>query len=141
VAGVSVGAAAMVSLDARRAPGTVDSPGIGSSAHAAASMAALVPLSPPSTALSADVAVTVESNASGSSVWLGAKRVGDAPGPLTLPRGSTEVMLTVKADGYVPSTVTVVPVEDVVVAVKLVRAVATPASGSRRVSKDLENPF
>jgi serine/threonine-protein kinase len=103
--------------------------------------AALAPLPPSSAALSVDVAVTVQSNVAGSSVWLAGKRVGDAPGPLMLPRGGAPVTLLVKAEGYAPSSVDVVPAGDLVVAVRLTKVAATAGSSVRRVSKDLENPF
>ncbi|HEY8038639.1 MAG TPA: serine/threonine-protein kinase [Polyangiaceae bacterium] len=111
---------------------------VATSATASAGVAPSVALVP------AEVAVTVESNAPHSTVWLAGQRLGDAPGPLKLPRGAARVTLTVKADGYTPSTVDVSPTEDVVVAVTLARPAAGPPVGSsagKRVSKDLENPF
>lgn len=108
------------------------------------SSAGVVTLAPPPSAATASstVAVTVEANAPHASVWLAAKRLGDAPGPLSLPRGADKLTLTVKADGYVATNVDVVPSEDVVLGVTLAKgAGATTSTTSRRMSKDLENPF
>jgi len=142
MAGIVAGAAAVVFVAQSRAPTKVTGD-LESSAHPPASgpTAVLVPLPPPSAALSADVAVTVESNVATSSVWLAGKRLGDAPGPLMLPRGTDPVTLLVKADGYAPSSVDVVPTRDVVVAVRLAKVAAITGSSRHRVSKDLENPF
>jgi serine/threonine-protein kinase len=142
MAGIVGGAGAVVLVAQSHAPTKVTGD-LESTAHPPASgpTAVLAPLPPPSAALSEDVAVTVESNVATSSVWLAGKRLGDAPGPLMLPRGGDLVTLTVKAEGYAPSSVDVVPTKDVVVAVRLVKVAATPGSSARHVSKDLENPF
>jgi hypothetical protein len=142
MAGIVGGAAAVVLVAQSHAPAKVTGD-LETTAHppASASTAVLVPLPPPSAAVSEDVAVTVESNVAASSVWLGGKRIGDAPGPLMLARGGDPVTLTVKADGYASSSVDVVPTKDVVVAVRLAKVAATPGGSVRRVSKDLENPF
>jgi hypothetical protein len=142
MAGIVGGATAVVLVAQSRAPtkvtGDVEPP-----AHppVTGSTAMAAPVLAPSAALSADVALTVESNVAGASVWLAGKRLGDAPGPLRLPRGAEAVTLTVQADGYAPSSVDVVPAEDVVVAVQLAKAAGIPGSKIHRVSKDLENPF
>jgi PEGA domain len=91
--------------------------------------------------MSTEVSVTITSNVPGASVWLDGKRLGDASRPLRLPRGSEKVTLTLKADGYAPSTVEVSTAQDVSAAVTLARLPAAPASTGHRVSKDLENPF
>ncbi|MGD0524000.1 MAG: serine/threonine-protein kinase [Polyangiaceae bacterium] len=144
VAAVSVlaGAAAVVLVAQSHAPVSA-SAAVSASAPAPASASAPAPASASASAsaLSPSVAVTVESNVAGASVWLGGKRLGDASGPLALPRGDQGVTLVVKADGYAPSSVDVVPTGDVVVAVKLVKLAAAPSGSTRRVSKDLENPF
>jgi len=142
MAGILGGATAVV-LVAQPHATTKATGDVEPTAHPPASgpSAVLVPLPPPSAALSADVAVTVESNVAGSSVWLAGKRLGDAPGPLMLPRGGESVTLTVKAEGYASSSVDVVPTGDVVVAVRLTKVAAPAGSSIHRVSKDLENPF
>jgi hypothetical protein len=142
VAGIVGGAALVVLLAQPRAPTSAAVAGdVVSSAHLIASSAAPAPPPPASAAVPAEVALTVESNVAGASVWLGGKRLGEAPGPLKLPRGSQALTLTVKSDGYAPSSIDVVPSEDVVVAVKLAKVAAAPGGSARRVSKDLENPF
>jgi len=140
VGGLVAGAGGVV-LVSHRAPRVVVS-----SEPATASVPAsigVVTLAPASAApASSTVAVRVEANVPHASVWLAAKRLGDAPGPISLPRGSDQLTLTVKADGYVASNVAVVPTEDVVLAVTLPKSAGPVTSGTgRRVSKDLENPF
>ncbi len=138
--GLGVGAGGVV-LASHRTPRIVLSsePATVSAPVSAGAVTLAPPSAPPA---SSTVAVTVEANAPHASVWLAAKRLGDAPGPVSLPRGADKLTLTVKADGYVASSVDVVPSEDVVVAVTLAKS-AGPATSTtaRRVSKDLENPF
>ena len=143
VAGIVGGAAAVVLFARPQGPpaATVVPGRVEPTSPPSVSSAALVALPPLPAAPSADVAVTVESNVAGSTVWLAGKRLGDAPGPLELPRGGSALTLTIKAEGYAPSTIDVVPTEDLVVAVKLAKGAPPPGSSGRRVSKDLENPF
>jgi len=105
--------------------------------------ASLVPIGSASgsAATSTDVSVTITTNAPGASVWLEGRRLGDVSTAVQLPRGSAKVTLTVKAEGYTPSTVEVSPTQDVTAAVTLAKVPSVPASTGHRVSKDLENPF
>jgi hypothetical protein len=140
VGGLAAGAGGVVLVSHRAPRVTVSSEPATAAAPPSMGIVTLAPPSAPPA--SSTVAVTVEANAPHASVWLAAKRLGDAPGPLSIPRGSDKLTLTVKADGYAPSNVEVVPNEDVVVAVTLPKN-AGPATSTtaRRVSKDLENPF
>jgi serine/threonine-protein kinase len=141
VAAVGLGMGAAVVVLMTRSTPAPRPLGLATAASSSVTSTGLQPLAPPSAAVSADVAVTVESNVPGASLWLGTKPLGDAATPVHLPRGSDKVTLTVKADGYAPATVDVLPTEDVVVAVKLVKVAAAPTGTGHRVSKDLENPF
>ena len=140
--GVTAGAAGVVMATRSSAPARPD---LAVTSHPSTSVpAGSQATSLPSAVVRLDILVTVESNVPGASVWLGANRLGDTSSPVHLPRGADKLTLTIKADGYAPSTVDVVPSEDVVVAVKLAKpaTVGVPAaSTARRVSKDLENPF
>jgi serine/threonine-protein kinase len=140
VGGLGVGAGGVVLVSHRAPRVTVSAEPATASAPASIGVVTLAPPSaPPASSI---VAVRVEANAPHASVWLAAKRLGDAPGPIPLPRGSDKLTLTVKADGYVASNVEITPTEDVVVAVTLPKNVGPATSGTtRRVSKDLENPF
>jgi serine/threonine-protein kinase len=140
VGGLAAGAGGVVLVSHRAPRVTVSSESAMASAPPSIGVVTLAPPSAPPA--SSTVAVTVEANAPHASVWLAAKRLGDAPGPISIPRGSEKLTLTVKADGYASSDVGVVPNEDVVVAVTLPKNAGPATSAtSRRVSKDLENPF
>jgi eukaryotic-like serine/threonine-protein kinase len=98
-------------------------------------MASLPPVeSPPS-----EVLVTVESTPAGASVFRGTKKLGAAPGPIHLPYAANKVTLTVKADGYQPKDVDVLPTSNVVLSVALVKNAA--AGPTHTTPHDLENPF
>jgi serine/threonine-protein kinase len=85
-------------------------------------------------------------------VWLGDKKLGDAPGPIKMPKAAGNVSLSVRADGYAPETVEVAGDVDGSVSIKLTRAKpaaaggplpagpAKPAGGGAKPNKDLE-PF
>jgi len=153
VLGVAAGAAAVVVAGQHREPGggaiAGSSPSVSAVAAAgtptpgAPSAGASIVLSPAQATAPARVAVTIESTPPHAAVWLGPKKLGDAPGPLMLPRGDQKVTLAIRADGYAPATVDVLPAKDVEVAVKLEKPApaARAAGASTHVSKDLENPF
>ena len=75
-----------------------------------------------------------------ASVFLGSARLGDVTAPVPLPFGRDRVRLTVRAPGFAPAHVDVVPNEPRSVSVAL-----TPAATARKArpatNKDLENPF
>jgi serine/threonine protein kinase len=101
------------------------------------------PTAATSAALSSEVNVTVEGTPPHATVWVGANKLGDAPGPIKVPRGDAAVTLTVKSDGYAPATAVVVPSGDVLVAVKLTKLAAGAGSvtAGKRLNKELESPF
>jgi serine/threonine protein kinase len=147
VACLGVGATAVFFATRHPGEGTTTAAGMtqaptGSTPAAGASLAA-PPTAATSAALPSEVNVTVEGTPPHATVWVGASRVGDAPGPIKLARGEGAVTLTVKADGYAPATADVVPTNDVVVAVKLTKLAtgAGSATGGKRLNKELESPF
>jgi hypothetical protein len=92
----AVGAAAP--LDAARAP------------------AVLVDAAP---ALAAEVFVTIEGTPPDTEVRRGGNIIGTAPGRVQLPRSDSEVLLVLSAEGFVPTTLVVVPSQSLTRTVKL----------------------
>jgi len=78
------------------------------------------------------VKLTLSSEPKRVEVFLGDKKLGTSPDDeVRLERGSEDVVLTIKADGYLPEKVTVKPVADVSASVKLRKkgGGGKPASG------------
>jgi serine/threonine protein kinase len=84
------------------------------------------------------VEITVASSPPTAAVYMDSKKIGDAPGPLHIPAGATKVTLTLKAPGYVPTPVDVVPTANAVVSVKLPKA---PTTAKPVLPKDLADPY
>ncbi|MCC6646581.1 MAG: serine/threonine protein kinase [Polyangiaceae bacterium] len=86
-----------------------------------------------------DVEVTVQATPATAEVFLGASRLGTAPGPFKVKRSDEKLKLTVKAAGYKPFDVDIHPSANVLVPVTLARV----AGGGARpvVPGALENPF
>jgi hypothetical protein len=59
-------------------------------------------------------------------VYLGGEKIGTSAGTLRIKQGDAPVTLTLKAPGYAPSQVDIVPSANVVVPAKLVRLRARP---------------
>jgi hypothetical protein len=76
---------------------------------AAAGSPVEVPATPPEPKT---VIVTVAGVPDGTEVLIGTAVVGAAPGPVQLDRGSSAVVLTFRADGYLPASKSVVPDAD-----------------------------
>ncbi|MCC6217319.1 MAG: serine/threonine protein kinase [Polyangiaceae bacterium] len=82
-------------------------------APAASSAATLVPAPP------ASVALTIRATPPDAEVWLDGRRLGDARGPVALPRSPESVELELRAKGHVARKVAVVPSSDSTLSVKL----------------------
>ena len=94
--------------------------------------------------LPVEVRVTVKAFPEHAAIYLGDERIGVAPGPVTLKRGTDKVKLTLKAEGYVPYDVELEPTDNTVVNAKLTKAAGggkkpVPTHGSS--SGELEDPF
>jgi len=89
----------------------------------------MVPDAPPSA-----VKVTIDTRAPGVEVYLGTRRLGAAPGPVEIPRDTTE-KLVFKAKGYIDLP-REIPTEDGPLSVELKPLPRGPA-----ISKDVEDPF
>ena len=106
--------------------------------------ASLVPSSAPA---SGDVELTLTGAPASAEVFLGALRLGTAPGPLRIKQGTTPLKLTVKASGYTPLTVEFTPVASGSIEAPLTKvagaAKGTPrqAGGAAGQNHELENPF
>jgi hypothetical protein len=94
-------------------------PSLGSVATTA-SVTGSVAIAPPP--MQGDVDVKIIATPKNATIWLGDEKLGVAPGPVRVKRGPDKVTLTLKADGYAPATVDVVPTESSTVSnVKLTR--------------------
>ena len=79
------------------------------------------------------VIVTITGVPEGTDVSTAGTSIGIAPGPVQLPIGESDVVLTFKADGYLPSATTVRPDQDRTLAVQLK---AKPRVRATRSTKD-----
>jgi serine/threonine-protein kinase len=142
------GAASVYSLMARPAiesEGALELAGPRASTSVATSVATSIPsLEAPAPVLSVRAAptatLTLRGAPDGASVMLGDARLGEAPGPISVPYGDQPVSLTVTASGYQAKTVEIVlncPVDLEVSLSKVPRA--RPKTPD--VPADLENPF
>ncbi|MFO0660297.1 MAG: serine/threonine-protein kinase [Polyangiaceae bacterium] len=94
----------------------------------------------------ATIALTLETTPPGAEVFLGDAKIGVAPGPINLPRGTEKLTLSVRSAGFVSKTVEVTPAVNASLQVTLVKdpkAAATSTAGGKRTgtNKELENPF
>jgi len=67
------------------------------------------------------VSVTVRSNPARATVWKDGVKMGETPGPISLPRSADATKLTVRSDGYKSSDVTVDTSKDTTLLVTLTR--------------------
>src|SRR5690606_18813584 len=82
------------------------------------------------------VIVDVTGVPEGTEVLLGGSVVGVAPGPVQTLRGNAELVLTFRADGYVPASKTVVPDADQALAVALKKKARPARGGGKRPTRD-----
>ena len=117
--------------------------------HAASAIAEPPVAAPPSAAPSAsapavtavtDVELTVQATPTNADVFLAGERLGAAPGPFKIRRGDAKVKLTVKAEGYKPLELEVVPSASATLSAPLVRAAPAPARTQKQPG-EIENPF
>ncbi len=88
------------------------------------------------------VIITIDGVPDGTEVFAGGMTVGAAPGPVQLPRIAEAMVLTFKADGYLPTSATVVPDHDQPLKVKLKKKGGAGGPTIKRPGKDdIENPF
>ncbi|MEJ7732073.1 MAG: serine/threonine-protein kinase [Polyangiaceae bacterium] len=78
------------------------------------------------------VEVRIDSTPPGAEVWMGATKLGAAPGPFRVPRGEAPVALTVRAEGHRETSVEVVPSANAAATVTLVRAAPPPGTSKKQ---------
>jgi len=93
-------------------------------------------------ALPARIQLSVQSVPKHVVVYLGERKLGIAPGPISLDRGTDKLALVLKADGYRPRTVTFTPSENGVISATLQKIIhhtaPPPATRKPRTPSDLE---
>jgi hypothetical protein len=87
----------------------------------------------------ANVIVTITGVPDGTEVLLGGTVIGAAPGPVQLPYGATEVVLTFKADGYLTASKTVMPDKASTLEVGLKKKPGKKATGTKSTKDDIIN--
>jgi serine/threonine-protein kinase len=96
---------------------------------------------PPPPADPTEVEVTFQTTPAKAAIYQGAKKLGDAPGPIKLPFGKEKVALTIKAAGFQDEKVEITPSANVVVPATLKPLGKAGGGGNGpAVPKDLE-PF
>ena len=90
-----------------------------------------------------EVAITVAAEPPGTEIFLGAERLGAAPGPVRLKRDDKELTLTLKAAGFLPRDLPVLPSKDKeLFAPPPAKAAALGKPAARSTGHgELENPF
>jgi serine/threonine-protein kinase len=120
-------------------------PKVVATAPVASTISAPQPSTPVSIAPPAkDVAITVRGAPAGAEIWLGAEKLGTAPGPVRLPHGVGIVKITVKATGYQTKDFPVGTDDDgtVIAALDKDKAVGGGGgTGTGKPNKEIENPF
>jgi serine/threonine-protein kinase len=88
------------------------------------------------------VRIEIDAGPKNAAVFLGAERLGEAPGPFRIPRGTQEIKLRVKAEGYSLQEVPLTPDGDRTLHASLSRPLPVKGTATKTaVQKDLENPF
>jgi hypothetical protein len=99
-----------------------------------------VPAPPPAPELPPQVELTLRGVPQGAAVMLGDRKLGEAPGPVLLPRGDQPLSLTIVGPGYGPRTLSVTP--SAALQVELAPERTGRARSKREaLPRDLENPF
>jgi serine/threonine-protein kinase len=106
-------------------------------------VASAAPAVTPEPAAAAEVTLTIDAQPAGTEVYLGGEKLGATPGPLHLKRGDRELTLTLKAPGYQPRELPVVPSKDKELVAPPPAKLATggKAAGKHTGRGELENPF
>ena len=97
---------------------------------------------PSASALAADprdIEVTFQATPATAAIYLGPKKLGDAPGPIRLPFGHDKVTLIIRSPGYQDGKVDIAPTANAIVPVTLV-PLKQQGPARPNVPKDLE-PF
>jgi serine/threonine-protein kinase len=114
---------------ASTAPQVVHAPAPAPTPGPTGSGQATAPVTPPAPKA---VIVTVAGVPDGTEVLVGGNVIGAAPGPVQIDRATSAVVLTFRADGYLPASVSVVPDSDKPLDVTLKKK----KSGGRKPNRD-----
>jgi eukaryotic-like serine/threonine-protein kinase len=84
-----------------------------------------------------NVLLRIQSTPTNVDVFLGERNLGSAPGPIELPRGTSEISLTFSAKGHQSKTVSVMPSQDILIPITLEKekAAATPKPPTSNTGK------
>ncbi|CAN5917559.1 hypothetical protein BH11MYX3_BH11MYX3_34280 [soil metagenome] len=85
--------------------------------------------------------ITITGVPDGTEVFAGGMTVGAAPGPVQLPRVAEAMVLTFKADGYLPTSTKVVPDHDQALTMVMKKKKGSGPGIRRPGRDDIENPF
>ena len=85
--------------------------------------------------------VTVGGVPEGTEVSIAGTPIGAAPGPVQVPRGDSAVVLTFRADGYLPTSKSVVPDGDKALDVTLKKKRAGGTGGTKPNRDDIIDVF
>jgi serine/threonine-protein kinase len=85
------------------------------------------------------VAITVRSQPARADIYWNDRLLGTTPGPVSLPLSNTETSLILKANGYVPLTIPLKPIQNLTLSATLTSRPNRPAKSD--VPHDLENPY
>ena len=85
------------------------------------------------------VEITVHTQPARADIYWNDRLLGSAPGPVSLPRSDSETSLVIKANGYVPLTIPLKPIQNLSLNATLV---SRPNRATKSdVPHDLENPY
>ena len=83
--------------------------------------------------------ITVHTQPARADIYWNDRLLGSAPGPVSLPRSDSETSLVIKANGYVPLTIPLKPIQNLSLNATLV---SRPNRATKSdVPHDLENPY
>ena len=87
------------------------------------------------------IELTIQEAPPATAVFLGALKLGSAPGPLRLKRGDAPLKLTLKAPGYTPQTIEFVPAASGSLEAKLSKVRGPGKPGPGNGAGELERPY
>jgi serine/threonine-protein kinase len=136
-ASLIVGMGVIFAIARIAAPSHADPP-VTPAAPASTTVHATAPDPTPEPPKKKDIALTVRGAPQGAELWLGAEKLGTAPGPVQLPRGAGTLTITIKASGYKTREIPVETSDDATVIVSLDKITT---GGGKTSHPEIENPF
>ncbi len=124
---------------ASAAPSASDAPAASPPPSAAPPVASVIPVA--SAPVPEHIELTIQEAPPATAVFLGALKLGSAPGPLRLKRGDAPLKLTLKAPGYTPQTIEFVPAASGSLEAKLSKVRGPGKPGPGNGAGELERPY